>query len=114
MKSWIKVNNDVFFIVDAFIQLSIGVHATLEISFDIDKYPTYTDIFFNKYDSREKFSIVTKKFEAIGTIIKKIDIDKRIMNITLKCDLLNHKDISERREEIIDEVLNNDIKNNIN
>jgi hypothetical protein len=36
------------------------------------------------------------------------------MNISLKCDLLNHKDISERRDEIIEEVLNNNNKNNIN
>jgi len=30
------------------------------------------------------------------------------MNISLRCDLLNHKNLSERREEIIDEFLNND------
>jgi hypothetical protein len=35
------------------------------------------------------------------------------MNISLRCDLLNHKDISEQREEIIDEVLNNEQNNNI-
>jgi hypothetical protein len=35
------------------------------------------------------------------------------MNTSLRCDLLNHKDISERREEIIDVVLNNEQNNNI-
>ena len=68
---------------------------------------------FNKYENKEKFNIVGKEFEAKGTIIKTIDIDNTTMNISLRCDLLNHKDISEQREEIIDEVLNNEQNNNI-
>jgi hypothetical protein len=47
-------------------------------------------------------------------MIKAVDVGSKIMNISLKCDLLNHKDISERRDEIIEEVLNNNNKNNIN
>ena len=95
------------------IQLSLGVHASIELSFDIKNYPTYSNIFFNKYENKEKFNIVGKDFEAKGTIIKTIDIDTNTMNTSLRCDLLNNKDISERREEIIDEVLNNEQNNNI-
>jgi len=112
-ESWIKINEETFFIKDMTIQLSIGTHATLELSFDIKKYPNYSNIFFNKYENREKFNIVGKDFEAKGTIIKTIDIDTNTMNTSLRCDLLNHKDISERREEIIDKVLNNEQNNNI-
>jgi hypothetical protein len=112
-ESWIKINDETFFIKDMSIQLSIGSHANLELSFDINQYPSYSNIFFNKYERREKFNIVGKEFEAKGIIIKTIDIDKSTMNTSLRCDLLNHKDISERREEIIDEVLNNEQNNNI-
>jgi hypothetical protein len=112
-ESWIKINDETFFIKDMSIQLSIGSHASLELSFDIKTYPNYSNIFFNKYENREKFNIVGKDFEAKGTIIKTIDIDTNTMNTSLRCDLLNHKDISERREEIIDEVLNNEQNNNI-
>jgi hypothetical protein len=112
-ESWIKINDETFFIKDMTIQLSIGSHATLELSFDIKTYPNYSNIFFNKYENREKFNVVGKDFEAKGTIIKTIDLDTNTMNTSLRCDLLNHKDISERREEIIDEVLNNEQNNNI-
>jgi hypothetical protein len=112
-ESWIKINDETFFIKDMTIQLSIGSHASLQLSFDIKKYPNYSNIFFNKYENREKFNIVGKDFEAKGTIIKTIDIDTNTMNTSLRCVLLNHKDISERREEIIDEVLNNEQNNNI-
>ena len=112
-ESWIKINDETFFIKDVTIQLSIGSHATLELSFDIKTYPNYSNIFFNKYENREKFNVVGKDFEAKGTIIKTIDLDTNTMNTSLRCDLLNHKDISERREEIIDEVLNNEQNNNI-
>jgi len=106
-ESWIKINKEIFFIKDIIIQLSIGSHASLQLSFDIKTYQKYTDIFFSKYENREKFDIVGKEFEAKGTIIKTIDVDKNTMIVSLRCDLLNHKDISERREEIIDKVLNN-------
>jgi hypothetical protein len=36
------------------------------------------------------------------------------MSISLRCDLLNISNILERRDEIIDDLLNNDNKNNIN
>jgi hypothetical protein len=112
-ESWIKINDETFFIKDMSIQLSIGVHASILLSFDISKYPSYSNLFFNKFENREKFNIVGKEFEAKGTIIKTIDTDNTTMNISLRCDLLNNKDISERREEIIDEVLNNEQNNNI-
>ena len=112
-ESWIKINDETFFIKDMTIQLSIGSHATLQLSFDIKTYPNYSNIFFNKYENREKFNVVGKDFEAKGTIIKTIDLDTNTMNTSLRCDFLNHKDISERREEIIEEVLNNEQNNNI-
>ena len=51
-ESWIKINNETFFIKDMTIQLSLGSHASLQLSFDIKRYPNYSDIFFNKYENK--------------------------------------------------------------
>ena len=61
-ESWIKINNETFFIKEMMIQLSIGSHASLQLSFDIKKYPKYSDIFFNKYENKEKFREYIKEW----------------------------------------------------
>jgi hypothetical protein len=112
--NWIKIDNETFYVKEVMIQLTVMAHATIDLSFDIKSYPSYSDIFFNMYEKGSKFNIVAKEFEGKGIMIKAVDVGSKIMNISLKCDLLNHKDISERRDEIIEEVLNNNNKNNIN
>jgi len=114
MSEWVKINNEIYFIKDCVVQLSVMSHATINIEFDLKKYPTYSDIFFNMYDSGVKFDLIGRDFDGKGTQIKSIDCNSSTMNMSLRCDILNPSNISERRDEIIDDLLNNDDKNNIN
>lgn len=107
-ENWIKINDEIFYIREVVIQLSVMSHAIIDISFDIKKYKQYSDIFFNKYEIGKKFDIVGKEFEGRGIFIKAIDVGQNIMNVSLKCDYLDHKDISDRRDEAIDVVLHKD------
>ena len=111
MDNWIKINDETFYVEEISMQLTIGAHASIEISLDIIKYPQYSDIFFNKFDKREKFTLVAKSFECRGTLIKTIDIGKKLLNISLKCDYTNQTPIQERREILIDDILNINEKN---
>ena len=46
MDNWIKINDETFYVEEISMQLTIGAHASIEISLDIIKYPQYSDIFF--------------------------------------------------------------------
>lgn len=114
MNSWIKIDNDIFFIKESSLQFSTAAHATVDICVDLALYPQYLQHFFNLFQNHTKFNLLTKDFEGKGTLIKSIDYDLESLKISLRCDLLNQSDKSERRDEIINELLNNQIKNNIN
>lgn len=108
MNNWVKIDGGTFYIKQGSVQLSLGSHATIEIS--IENRKDYSDFFFKKYDSGVKFNLIGKQFEAKGVHIKRIDVSLNNINISLRCDILDDRDISERRDEIIDEVLNNKSK----
>lgn len=108
MDNWIKLEGNIFYIKQFSVQLSLGSHASIEVSTENRK--DYSDIFFNKYESGTKFNLIGKQFEAKGVHIKGIDVNQNQINLSLRCDILDNRDISERREEIIDEVLNNNKK----
>jgi len=105
INNWIKVDGVIFTVKEYSVQLSIGSHASIEVSFDNRK--DYSDFFFEKYEKRSKFNLIGKQFEAKGVHIKGIDVSSNKINLSLRCDILDNRDISERRDEIIDEVLNN-------
>ena len=105
VNNWVKIDGDTFYIKNSSVQLTIGSHASIEISLENRK--DYSDFFFRKYETLSKFNLIGKQFEAKGVHIKGIDVDTNQINISLRCDILDDRDISERREEIIDEVLNN-------
>ncbi len=104
MQNWIKLDGAIFYIKDYSAQLSIGSHASFEIKLENRK--DYSDILFMKFESKSKFNLIGKQFEAKGVHIKGIDVNQNQLTISLRCDILDNRDISERREEIIDEVLN--------
>lgn len=116
--SWIKIDNRVFEVDSVDIQLSIGSHSNLNIRLNLEKNPKYYDFFIKKYEMQSsglvtlnksvKFDLIHKNFIAKGCITKTIDIvfDKQ-MNISLICDYLDQTDTQERREELINELLNN-------
>jgi len=105
INNWIKIDGDTFYIKSSSVQLTIGSHASIEIS--VENRKDYSDFFFKKYEMLSKFNLIGKQFEAKGVHIKGIDVDTNQINISLRCDILDDRDISERREEIINEVLNN-------
>lgn len=114
MENWIKINDEVFYIKDISMQLSFGSHATVELFLDTLKYPEYTDVFFKRYENKEKFNIIAKNFECRGTLIKAIDMGKSSLNVSLRCDYTNQTPIEERREILIDDILNIQDKKDIN
>jgi hypothetical protein len=114
MNKWVKIKDEVFYIEDISMQLTIGAHSNIDMSIDLQKYPEYSDIFFNKFERLEKFNIIAKNFEGRGTVIKRIDIGNKFLNISMRCDYTDMTPIDERREILIDDILNNKDNNNIN
>ena len=108
MEHWIKISGNDFLIKEGSVQLSLGSHATIVLNIDIKKHPEYEDIFFKMYESKEIFNILAKLFEGKGTRIKSIDIDQigGQMNLCLRSDILDSKTLDERRDEIIEVILN--------
>ena len=111
---WIKINNDIYDVIDGSVQLSVGSHATIHLTFDISKNKSYQDIFIKMYESQQnytsdsKFTISNSKFIGSGSLIKSIDTDfSERMNLTIRCDYIQTLDVQERRDEIIDDIINN-------
>jgi 3-deoxy-D-arabino-heptulosonate 7-phosphate (DAHP) synthase class II len=103
----IKIGDDIFNYLDGSVQLSLGSHATLITIFDLNQYPKYENHFIKVYESNQKFKIVSSKFDSTGCFIKAMDIDypNKKMTITFHCDVLNHADTSQRRDDAINEIL---------
>ena len=118
MDDFIKINNEEYFINEWSIQPSICNYANIYISINIEKYPLYESKFLKLYDNNMIFDISALKFIATGSSIKTIDITfgKRI-NIMIRCISLKINDVSEIRDQILDNILVDDKtlinKNNI-
>jgi hypothetical protein len=110
---WIKINNDIYDIIDGSVQLSVGSHATIHLILDISKNKSYQDIFIKLYESQQnyvgkdtKFTISNAKFIGSGSMIKSIDTDfNSKMNITIRCDYLQTLDIQERRNGLLNDLI---------
>lgn len=113
MKSF-KIDGNVYEYLEASCQLSIGTHASLYYSFDLNKHTDYKNYFLNKYDNRILFEIVSPKYIAKGSIIKSIDLDnnKQILNLSIRCDIFQTIETNERREDILVELLNSPDESN--
>lgn len=111
--NWIKIDNDPLDIIDITVQFSIGSHTTTYIGLDLVKYPKYLNYITNLFDNCQKFELSSNKFIAPGSYVKSIDIDfDSKMNVAVKSDIFNPIDKQERRDEIIDELLNNKTSEN--
>jgi hypothetical protein len=126
MSSWVKIENEYFDANLINTQLSIGSHANLIISINTIKNPDSYDFFTDWFDfssertgyaSKSKKDVSCKDFDAKGCFIKTIDFDPNTdtINIDVSCDYLQVANISERREEKLDNLLNKTYpnKNNI-
>jgi hypothetical protein len=128
MDTWVKIGNEYFDANLINTQLSIGSHANLIVSINTIKNPESYNFFTNWFDSafnvmgsrsgyasQYKKDISCKSFDAKGCFIKAIDFDPNTDNINLdiSCDYLQTANISERREEKLDELLNETSKNKL-
>jgi hypothetical protein len=104
----VKIDDRYFVNVEVLIQFTIGSHVDINLKCDIAKNPDYYTFFINKYDSNSKFDIYAKDFIASGCHIKAMDISfGEKMNLSITSDYWKKADIQERREEIINELINN-------
>lgn len=100
---------------------------TIDITISVDYNQTNSNYFFNLFDkSRQpgnyasdyKFDISSAEFVANGCIIKSITSDPttNLIVMDIRSDYSKVKPLDERRDEIIDEILNetSQNKNNIN
>ena len=129
---WFKIGDDNFTARDLSIQYSIDTAnnnygyakiisngpQTIDITISVDYNQNNKDYFFNLFDKRKqmlsaseyKFSISS----AHGCIIKSISTDPTTKLIVMEIisDYSSVKPLNERRDEIIDEILNETYKNN--
>lgn len=141
INKWFKIGNDDFTARDISIQFSIDTanntfgyakiihsgHQTIDITISVDYNKINSNYFFNLFDkSRQpgnyasdyKFDISSAEFMANGCIIKSITSDPttNLIVMDIRSDYSKVKPIDERRDEIIDKILNetSQNKNNIN
>lgn len=113
--NWIRIEEKTFNIVRGDVQFSMGSHANIHIKLDIKNNPSYYSFFIKKYEQQSnqigsvssKFDMYHRKFVARGTLIKSMDVSfDDEMNLDFTCDILDDANIQERRDEIIDDLLN--------
>ena len=133
---WFKIGDDNFTARDLSIQYSIDTAnnnygyakiisngaQTIDITISVDYNQNNKDYFFNLFDKRKqmlsaseyKFSISSADISAHGCIIKSISTDPTTKLIVMEIisDYSSVKPLDERRDEIIDEILNETYKNN--
>lgn len=102
----IKIDDNIYKFNEGSCQLSLGSHATLYYSFDILKNESYKKEILYLFDNKIKFNILSSQYVAKSSIIKSIDLDKNFLNITVKCDILEPLNTEERREDILEQLLN--------
>lgn len=140
INKWFKIGDDNFTARDISIQFSIDTanntfgyakivqsgHQTIDITISVDYNQNNSNYFFSLYDKKNqmisssdyKFDISSSEFVANGCIIKSITSDPttNLIVMDIRSDYSKVKPIDERRDEIIDEILNetSENKNNIN
>lgn len=137
--NWFNIGNDKFVAKDISIQYNIDtanntygyakmVHhnfRNIDITILIENNQKNSVYFFNLYNQRGqgpaseyKFDINAHHFNAKGCMIRSISSDPLTNTLTMDiiCDYSSDIPLNERREQIIDEILNetSDDKNNIN
>lgn len=108
LDSQIKIEGEVFEVDSQSIQYRNIPPYSCDITFrfNISKNPSYENFLTNLYDSSRKFDIQTTQLQIIGNNIKQLKIDQKYIEISLICERLVEIDISERRNQLIDSILN--------
>ena len=108
----IKIDNKLFDCLEGFVQLSTGSHATINLKFDLAKHPNYEKYLIKIYESNLIFTLLSSNFESVGSRIKSLDIDfsSKRMELMIHSDILNTKDVSLRREDVINDIIQKTFK----
>lgn len=104
---WIKID-DVFYLSDITVQYSLIGKCVITIDVNIVKHPEYYQYFIDMYESRKSFTLSNNTFIAKFCLIKTMDIifnERIILNIS--CDKID-VDISEIRDSIINDILDDE------
>lgn len=124
MNKWFKINDRNFTAIDISLQYTIqgrnpysaGVTScdivlTIQAKIGSPDYNYIMNIYDNSLTSMRvsdyKFEIISDKFKSVGCIIKSINHDpiKDILTLDIISDYVQTKDTSDRRDEIIDYIL---------
>lgn len=110
----LKIRNEYFFVEDISTQFSIGTHGNLNITINTMKFPSYYKYFIDIFDSYSEFDIQYKNLRGYGCMIKSLDIDNMnyLLYVNIHCDYLEQVTVQEKRDELIDDVLNKKTSNN--
>jgi hypothetical protein len=135
---WFKIGDDKFLAKDISIQYNIdttnntfgyakmiqGTRQSIDLTIVMENNQNNSSYFFNLYNQRGigsssnnyKFDINAYNFTANGCIIRSISTDPLLSTLTMDiiCDYSTVIPLDERRNEIIDEILNNKENKNIN
>jgi len=138
---WFKIGDDKFVSKDISIQYNIDTanntfgyakmvqetRQNIDVTIVMENNQNNSSYFFNLYNQRGvalgkisasnyKFNINAYNFTANGCIIRSISTDPLINTLTMDiiCDYSTVVPLDERRNEIIDEILNNKENKNIN
>lgn len=101
----IKINNIIFTYVDIQIQLSLGTHISMYITFDTSKNKEHKKELIDLYESKSKFDIISTTFLSKNNLIKSIDIDKSYITLTIKTKFFENLSQNIRRDDIINDIL---------
>jgi hypothetical protein len=121
----VKIKEDYFHVEDISTQLSLGSHGSISLTINTLKHPDYykffTEVFdsysqdsFTQYVKELKFNIQYKNLRGNGCLIKSLDIDSMnyLLYVNINCDYLEQVTVQEKRDELIDDVLNEKTSNN--
>jgi hypothetical protein len=91
-------------------QITKSCDITIEVQITNNSdYNYITKIYDNQYvnySSNSKFELISAEFKAYGCLIKALTIDtNNILKIEIVSDHIQSKDLSDRRDEIIEQIL---------
>ena len=123
MTKWIQINDQIFSYKELSVQTTIGSHSSSSLSLDMNQNPKSYDFFTKLWDLHlgingtnlpKKdivFTVKTNNFELHGCLVKHIDFDfnSAIINLGIISDYTIIVDRQERRDEIIEQILNKNI-----
>lgn len=123
MNKWVKINDRNFTAIDINLQYtiqgsnpnSIGVTScdivlTLNTPIGSSDYNYIMNLYdssYTNYISDYKFEMRSDKFKAVGCLIKSMDYNpnNNLLTLDIISDYVQAKDTSDRRDEIIDYIL---------